>query len=404
LYGGRTGAGDYSNNGEMLIDDRGQTYVYDAWGRLVAVDPDGASTTSAATVYTYDGLFRRITEDADGSGTTIPTTHLYYSPQWQVVEERIGTDTDAVKQHVWSQVYIDALVLTDRDADTDGNFTDAGERVYALQDANFNMTSLVQLVDHDSNSSTPGTWDVVERYSYDTYGLPTVFNADWTEDSLSGDGKSDVANRYLHQGGRYDDILGLELFGNRDFLMSLGRWTRQDPGGYVDGMSRFEFVSSSPTTYVDPSGLERTPGPIQSFARSGYRLRTGAHAPSAFTGGASRPGPPAHRFVSPSNRFAPQSSARPHGRASSRTPAARAATGSPSPQGLALPTTRSGMHGDSRRNTSRSHATPSRLTPLQRGLTAAASPRRSRLPAAGPLANAIHYEGGKTRPRIKDNG
>jgi RHS repeat-associated protein len=250
----------YSNNGEVQIDDRGQTYVYDAWGRLVAVDPDGASTTKPATAYTYDGLFRRITEDGDGSGTTIPATHLYYSPQWQAIEERAGTSTTATKQHVWSPVYVDALVLTDRDADADGNFTDIGERVYVLQDANFNVTSLLQLGDHDANSSTPDTWDVVERYSYDTYGLPTVLNADWTEDSLSGDGKSDVANRYLHQGGRYDDTLGLGLFGNRDFLVSLGRWTRQDPGGYVDGMSRFEYVSSSPTTYVDPSGLAQTPG------------------------------------------------------------------------------------------------------------------------------------------------
>lgn len=94
----------FSNNGEMKTDHAGQTYVYDAWGHLIKVDIDGAGGTPA-TVYQYDALHRRITEDPDGPSGTDPT-HLYYSVKWQVLEERIGSSSDAKMQYVWSPIYV----------------------------------------------------------------------------------------------------------------------------------------------------------------------------------------------------------------------------------------------------------------------------------------------------------
>jgi len=95
----------YDNNGNTT-GDSGLTYVYDAWNRLVAAK--SGSTTVAA--YAYDALGRRITET--GTNTT---NHLYYSPQWQVIEERQnGTGTSNVSyQYVWSAAYVDDLVLRD---------------------------------------------------------------------------------------------------------------------------------------------------------------------------------------------------------------------------------------------------------------------------------------------------
>lgn len=237
----------YSNNGELRVDKAGQTYEYDAWGRLVSVDPDGAGGT-AATTYSYDALFRRITEDADGAGSGSPTIHLYYTPAWQVIEEREDTLTSAKVQHVWSPVYIDAIVLTDRDLDADGNFTDAGERQYVMQDANFNVTGLIG----DTNSGTAGNqWGVIERYVYDPYGKPTVLDANWATDS---DGYSDVYNRYMFQGGRHTQSLQLSHFRFRDLHVTLGRWTRQDPMGYIDGLNAAQAYKNMPTVAVDPTG------------------------------------------------------------------------------------------------------------------------------------------------------
>src|SRR5207247_6659378 len=64
-------------------DETGQTYVYDAWNRLVKV--------GTSLVYAYDGCGRRIK-----SGST----DLYYSSDWQVLQEDLAGNLQA--QYVWS--------------------------------------------------------------------------------------------------------------------------------------------------------------------------------------------------------------------------------------------------------------------------------------------------------------
>ena len=86
-----------------------------------------------------------------------------YSSDWQVLEEQVAGVSKI--QYVWSPVYVDAIVLRDRDLD--GNPANGlEERLYAQQDANYNMTALV---------STSGT--VLERYVEDPYGNPTISDA-----------------------------------------------------------------------------------------------------------------------------------------------------------------------------------------------------------------------------------
>jgi hypothetical protein len=41
----------------------------------------------------------------------------------------------------------------------------------------------------------------------------------------------------------------------RHFAPVLGRWLTRDPAGYVDGMHLYSYLSSSPITSVDPTGL-----------------------------------------------------------------------------------------------------------------------------------------------------
>ncbi len=43
----------------------------------------------------------------------------------------------------------------------------------------------------------------------------------------------------------------------RMFDPELGRWTRRDPLGYIDGMNVYEYVRSAPLSAVDPHGFER---------------------------------------------------------------------------------------------------------------------------------------------------
>jgi hypothetical protein len=47
----------------------------------------------------------------------------------------------------------------------------------------------------------------------------------------------------------------LYLFGARDYDPTTGRWDEEDPAGYINGASQYQFVESNPTSALDPSGL-----------------------------------------------------------------------------------------------------------------------------------------------------
>jgi len=54
-------------------------------------------------------------------------------------------------------------------------------------------------------------------------------------------------------------MAGLYHVRHRAYDPELGRWTRRDPIGYVDGMGLYEYVNSSAIDYVDPFGTLRGP-------------------------------------------------------------------------------------------------------------------------------------------------
>jgi RHS repeat-associated protein len=127
-----------------------------------------------------------------------------------------------------------------RDDNLHGDFLDSNETLYYTQDANFNVTALV---------NTSGT--VLERTMYDPYGKPTFYDANWANPSDS----TDYANEVLFAGYRYDSETGLYDVRHRTYHPPLGRWLSRDPVGYADGMSLYEYVASDPVGYTDPRGL-----------------------------------------------------------------------------------------------------------------------------------------------------
>ncbi len=224
----------FDHNGNTLTDETGQHYTYDAWNHITKAT--NASGTVIAS-YTYDAAGHRITESAAGT-----TTDLYLSNQWQVLEERqSGTPT---AQYVWGIGYVDSLVERDaHDASVSG--TGLNQRLYAQQDANYNVTAV---------TDSAGT--VVNRWVYDSYGLATQLNADWSA------GGSDLGWVYLHQGGRLEAATGLYYFRNRDYSATLGRWVEQDPALYLDGMNRYQAYGGGPTNLRDSIGLDSHSFPV----------------------------------------------------------------------------------------------------------------------------------------------
>jgi RHS repeat-associated protein len=210
----------YDHNGNTTTDQSGKTLVYDAWNRLVQVNASGGGTLVS---YAFDALNRRITENP---GTL---KALYYSSAWQVVEEQVGGAMQ--EQYVWSPLYVDAMIVRD---------TNSGSRLYAQQDANWNVTAVVDT-----------TGAVQERYVYDCYGTVGFYDPNWNARM-----SSQFSWIYLHQGGRYDNASSLYQFRNREYSPTLGYWMQLDPEGYPAGDNNlYRYVNDAPTDKTDSMGL-----------------------------------------------------------------------------------------------------------------------------------------------------
>jgi RHS repeat-associated protein len=209
------------------------TATYDAWNRLIRVE-EGANKVAE---YEYDGAKRRTIKKTYVSGELNETRHFYYTDpsRWQVVEERVGTSTSADRQFVWGLRYVDELILRDRDTNSDGTLD---ERLYGMQDANWNVTSMAN-----------GTSVVQERFSYHPYGTPVVLTA-----SFGAREASDFDWETMFGGYWWDKTGMLFQVRNRTYLPYTG-WLSRDPFGYSErSWSLYEYVASSPTSSVDPSG------------------------------------------------------------------------------------------------------------------------------------------------------
>ena len=218
----------YDNNGNLTKDEDDNRFVYDAWNRLVQIK--NSSNTVIAT-NAFDGLNRKA-QVTTSSGTI----DRIFSSDWQVLEEKSGSNTK--NQYVWSPAYVDAMVLRDRDTDSNGTLD---ERLYPLQDANWNTTALV---------NTSGS--VVERDTYSPFGVVTFRDA---SGAIIGASAKDWL--FLHQGGQTDSI-GNYDFRNRVYSPTLGRWLTNDPLGFAAGdVNFYRYVGNGPGNGLDPSGLER---------------------------------------------------------------------------------------------------------------------------------------------------
>jgi RHS repeat-associated protein len=209
------------------------TLTYDAWNRLVRV-ADGATGQTLAE-YDYDGRSFRTVKRSYTSGALTETRHSFYSVDWQVLEERVGTSTTADRQFVWGLRYIDGLVLRDRDSGLTGML---GERFYAFQDPNWSVTTITEA---DGNA--------VERYSYHAYGKTSALSPTFLDAAVDGSWEM------LFTGRPFDSATGKYDYRARTYIPELGEFPTRDPIGFSEGMNLYEYVGDSPLARTDPSGL-----------------------------------------------------------------------------------------------------------------------------------------------------
>ena len=216
--------------------------IYDAWNRTVKIKEG----STAIDDFEYDGMNRRILR-VTGS----EVRHFYYSTAWQVLEETLESPSETTDvQYVWGMRYIDDLILRD----------DGTETLYALSDANFNVTSL---------ASTAGV--VQQRIDVHPYGQVEFFDANFAN-AISNSKKWEV----IFTGHRFDRVTGLHLMRNRFYHAQLGQFLSRDPigtwGDYANLGNAYSYVGGAPADWVDPFGLDR-----RGHTRGHEYEDTGAH-------------------------------------------------------------------------------------------------------------------------------
>jgi RHS repeat-associated protein len=175
--------------------------------------------------------------NADGSGGSLEERR-YYCQNWRHDVSAVVTDVGKMIEWSKSTSYgiPDGLPAGDTDSDGDWDATDSAAAIgggyVLLEDAE---------LDGDVDAS-----DITHAKSI-TGGYQTLgFNV------LSSTG---VKNRKGYAGYERDHAAGvLYHVRHRVLNTTLGRWTRRDPLGYVDGMNLYDAMSGRPTASVDPFG------------------------------------------------------------------------------------------------------------------------------------------------------
>ena len=247
-------AGNMTTIPQLANSSASSNATYDAWNRLVSITDAGTGQTVQQNQYDARN-FRTIRITPSIS----ETRHFYYTAGWQCLEERVGTATTPDRQFLWGARYIDDLILRDR----------VSERLYAMQDANWNVTSI------GNNSGT-----IQERYSYTPYGIPSFLTNSFVPHSTSS-----FAMETLYCGYRYDEAIALYCVRFRYFHPSLGNWVQRDPiGRKGSGANLYAYVGNHPTRYSDHFGLQDRPDAIWSDEASAYWGAFGSSIGRSFYG------------------------------------------------------------------------------------------------------------------------
>jgi len=196
--------------------------------------------------YKYDAFGRRI-EKVDSKASK--TRRYYYDNRLRVLEEYDNAPAPARQAYfVWGN-YIDELLLVNDDADDDADYYACRDHLYSV---------------HVLYNPTTG---IAERYDYDAYGQPTIYTDDgddntWftSDDTTAND--STIENAYTFTGRRLDTLdsgdFTIMYYRARYYSPATGRFTAHDPIGHRRGANLYQYVTSNPIAWLDPSGLIET--------------------------------------------------------------------------------------------------------------------------------------------------
>ena len=210
LTSNSTGSYTYDNNGNTLTDPSGKSYTWDFENRLTQVVVPGTGTVT----FKYDPFGRRV-QKSSPSGTV---NYLYIGAN---ILEEVDASGNALARYTHSGAVADEPLAELR----------SGSTSYYELDGLGSVTSL---------SNTGGT--VANSYTYDSYGKLTASTGT-------------LANPFQYTGREFDQETGLRYYRARYYNSSGGRFTSEDPIGFLgSGTNFYRYVNNSPLNSGDPSG------------------------------------------------------------------------------------------------------------------------------------------------------
>ena len=210
----------YDNNGNLTYD--GIFFkTYDAEGRLLK---DSSSPSNKLT-YQYDVFNRRVQKIFNG----VPYKYSYSGKSQ--IEERNGVTNSLIGRTVFTKFY--SPVLNEKNNSSYYYHQNELNSVEAITNSNGNLT---------------------ERYQYDAYGKPAIF------DSANNAISSSIAgNRFAFTGQEYDSASSSYRFQFRNYSPTTGTFNQRDLIGYADGMGMYQYVHNNPANGIDIFGLKDCP-------------------------------------------------------------------------------------------------------------------------------------------------
>ena len=219
LVGGT--AQTYETNGNLTII-AGCTASYDAQNRLIGATPNVNGASRVLTV-AYDARNRPVVRTVNGA-----VTYLFYD-RWNLVAEFDGSSKAQTTSYVHGAVVDELLVRTDNNG--------------------------VWYYHHDALGSTVAltntSGQLIEQYSYDVFGNPTIKSAAGTivADSLYG-------NRFLFTGREWLPSVEIYDYRNRLYSQKIGKFIQLDPiRFYGADINMYSYAGCNPVNWFDPSGL-----------------------------------------------------------------------------------------------------------------------------------------------------
>ncbi len=295
----------YDAAGNLSRDEDDYEYLYDYDSRLTKVTYEGGVGSTQVAAFEYDALGRMISSqlrfDADQNGMNQTLKYYYDGPNViaeydasdnlsrRYIHGKGGIDERAVLLEGEGDL-LDTFYYLSQELDTvtgliskngtlaEANVYDAYGKVttWGYRPMDFNRDGDVDVDDIDEFFST-----FLTKPSTDP--MADSSNDGWTEmddwdimiANVTSSGEppitlytSSVGNPYHFTGRRLHFIEDLTESGTtsnkqvqynraRHYGPSHGRWLQRDPSGYTDGMNLYEYVTSRPTRFSDPTGKRK---------------------------------------------------------------------------------------------------------------------------------------------------